>query len=131
MSYFNQVLRHDFTPLSNPLILSKILIVIDEPSADENQEADSSYESEEESKQEPMALEVMDYAKMTENLFFRVFEGTVEEETLLFDQLDQNSKIDAATGLPMMSIGEAIVTVNARVQNDFQIRCFRNNYVEQ
>lgn len=31
----------------------------------------------------------------------------------------------------MMSIGEAMVVVNARVQNDFQIRCYRNNYVEQ
>ena len=30
-----------------------------------------------------------------------------------------------------MLIGEAVVTVSAKVQNDFQIRCYRNDFVEQ
>ena len=37
LAYFNEVLLHDFTPLFKPLILSKILIVFDEPTFDENQ----------------------------------------------------------------------------------------------
>ena len=31
LNYFNQVLLHDFTPLSKPLILEKIFIVYEEP----------------------------------------------------------------------------------------------------
>ena len=33
--------------------------------------------------------------------------------------------------MPLMQIGEAIVAVNSKVQNDFQIRCYRNDFVEQ
>ena len=33
LDYFNQVLLYDFTPLSNPLVLSKILLVFDEEDA--------------------------------------------------------------------------------------------------
>jgi len=86
------VLLHDFTPLSSPLILSKILIVIDEPSLEFPAEATAgaSDDSQEEKQETPMPSqpEVMDYGKMTENLFFRIYEGTVEEESLIFDQLD-------------------------------------------
>ena len=32
--------------------------------------------------------------------------------------------------MPLMQIGEAIVSVNSKVQNDFQIRCYRNDFVE-
>lgn len=67
---------------------------------------------------------------MTQSLFFRVYEGSEEDEVLLFDQLDLNSRTDSQTGMPMMSIGEAMVNVNTIVQNDFQVRCFRNNAVE-
>jgi hypothetical protein len=49
---------------------------------------------------------------MTQNLFFRVYEGSVEEEILIFDQLDLNSRINNQTGKPEIAIGEAIVTVN-------------------
>ena len=123
------MLLHDFTPVSKPLILNKIMIIIDEPSI-ETPDADSD-NSEEEQTPCPVLTESIDYAKNTENLFFRISEGSVEEEILIFDQLDQNSKIDGKTGQPLMNIGEAIITVNAKVQNDFQIRCYRNDMVEQ
>ena len=42
-----------------------------------------------------------------------------EEEILIFDQLDMNARIDPLTGRPMRSIGEAIVAIESRVQNDF------------
>ena len=61
----------------------------------------------------------MDYGKATENLFFRVYEGTIQEEVLLFDQLDMNSRIDNDTGLPEMMIGVPIVSVDTTVRNDF------------
>ena len=48
MDYFSQIYLHDLTPLSKPLILNKILIVIDEPSiespskvSDDSAEGDS------------------------------------------------------------------------------------------
>lgn len=44
LSYFNQVLLHDFTPLSRPLVLSKILINIEEQEivpASNNSDSDS------------------------------------------------------------------------------------------
>ena len=41
-------------------------------------------------------------------------------ETLIFDQLNQNQ-----------SVGDDLITVNTRVQNDFQIQCYRNDYDEQ
>ena len=105
------------------------MIFIDEPSI-ETPDADSD-NSEEEKTPCTVLTESIDYAKITENLFFRISEGSVEEEILIFDQLDQNSKIDAKTGQPLMNIGEAIITANAKVQNDFQIRCYRNDMVEQ
>ena len=104
------------------------MIFIDEPSI-ETPDADS--DNSEEEKTPCPRTESIDYAKITENLFFRISEGSVEEEILIFDQLDQNSKIDAKTGQPLMNIGEAIITANAKVQNDFQIRCYRNDMVEQ
>ena len=73
----------------------------------------------------------MDYGKLTENLFFRVYEGTIQEEILLFDQLDMNSRVDSESGLPEMTIGVPIVSVDTNVRNDFQIRCYRNDLVEQ
>ena len=47
MNYFNQVLLHDFTPLSSPLVLCKIMIVIDEPSIEavQQQQEDASDDS--------------------------------------------------------------------------------------
>ena len=45
MSYFNQILLFDFTPVSAPLVLRKILIVLDEKTTEEPA---SSEESEEE-----------------------------------------------------------------------------------
>ena len=86
------------------------MIVIDEPSIETSEKA--SDESDDES-QKPVHTEVMDYAKMTENLFFRIYQGTIQEEALIFDQLDHNSKIDSTTGLPEMQIGEAIVNINS------------------
>ena len=35
LNYFSQVLLKDFTPLSGPLVLSKILIVLDEEEIDQ------------------------------------------------------------------------------------------------
>ena len=89
MNYFSQILLHDLTPLSKPLILSKILIVIDEPSieAPEPDSEDSEGENKNSSAKQVLT-EVMDYSMIAENLFFRVYEGTVEEDTLIFDQLD-------------------------------------------
>ena len=90
MNYFSQILLHDLTPLSKPLILSKILIVIDEPSIEAPEQPDSE-DSEGEIKNsstKQVLTEVMDYSMIAENLFFRVYEGTVEEDTLIFDQLD-------------------------------------------
>ena len=89
MNYFSQILLHDLTPLSKPLILSKILIVIDEPSieAPEPDSEDSEGENKNSSTKQVLT-EVMDYSMVTENLFFRVYEGSAEEETLIFDQLD-------------------------------------------
>ena len=49
---------------------------------------------------------------MSDNLFFRVYEGTIDNEVLVFDQLDLNSRINNETGLPYMLIGEPIVTVD-------------------
>ena len=89
MNYFSQVLLHDLTPLSKPLILSKILIVIDEPSIETPDPGSDDSEGENKNSSAKQVLtEVMDYSMVTENLFFRVYEGTVEEDTLIFDQLD-------------------------------------------
>ena len=89
MNYFSQVLLHDLTPLSKPLILSKILIVIDEPSIETPDPGSDDSEGENKNSSTKQVLtEVMDYSMVTENLFFRVYEGTVEEDTLIFDQLD-------------------------------------------
>ena len=90
MNYFSQVLLHDFTALSKPLILSKILIVIDEPSLEspDPDSDDSEGEQHRKSASQQVLTEVMDYSMVTENLFFRVYEGSAEEETLIFDQLD-------------------------------------------
>ena len=124
MSYFNQVLLHDFTPLSSSLVLSKILIVFDEVSPGENSDSD-----EEEGMQQ--ATQVLDYSTMTRDLFFRVFEGPTHEESRIFDQLDLHMRIDSSLGLPEQPIGVPIVTVNAKVVNDFRIVCMRNDFVEQ
>ena len=48
---------------------------------------------------------------MTDRLFFRIFQCHLDEEVLIFDQLDMNSRIDQKTQKPVMSIGEAIVAV--------------------
>ena len=89
MNYFSQVLLHDLTPLSKPLILSKILIVIDEPSLEAPDPHSDDSEGENRAPASKQVLtEVMDYSMVTENLFFRIYEGTVEEDTLIFDQLD-------------------------------------------
>lgn len=89
MNYFSQVLLHDLTPLSKPLILSKILIVIDEPSLEAPDPDSDDSEGENRAPASKQVLtEVMDYSMVTENLFFRIYEGTVEEDTLIFDQLD-------------------------------------------
>lgn len=61
----------------------------------------------------------MDYDKLSKQLFFRVYEDSLQEEVLLFDQLDLNSRVDAGTGMPHMTIGQAIVTVDAKVEGDF------------
>lgn len=97
MDYFSQILLHDLTPLSKPLILNKILIVIDEPSiespskvSDDSAEGDSKTgDHHNSSHTNPQANRVVtDYSKITEDLFFRIYEGSVEEEILIFDQLD-------------------------------------------
>ena len=102
MNYFGQILLHDLTPLSRPLILNKILIVVDEPSIESPEKSSDDISPQNDSKTggDILHSEVTDYSKITENLFFRIYEGTAEEEILMFDQLDQNSKIDAATGMP-------------------------------
>ena len=89
------MLLHDFTPLSSPLVLSKILIVYQEPPKRKTATR-KGIDSDEEPEQQ---LEVIDYSKIAENLFFRVYEGTSSEaETLLYDQLDMNCRIDKTTG---------------------------------
>ena len=99
MDYFSQIYLHDLTPLSKPLILNKILIVIDEPSiespskvSDDSAEGDSKtggdHQHNSSHTSHPANREVTDYSKITENLFFRIYEGSVEEEILIFDQLD-------------------------------------------
>ena len=47
LNYFNQVLLYDFTPLSNPLVLSKILLVFEEEDAPQQERAVSSFDGEE------------------------------------------------------------------------------------
>jgi len=78
LSYFNQVLLKDFTPLSGPLVLNKILIVYEEEVTPKAKTEDGDSEEEE-------ATVDFDYGKMTEGLFFRVFQCQMEEEVLLFD----------------------------------------------
>ena len=58
---------------------------------------------------------VMDYSQMTDRLFFRIFQCQHDEEILVFDQLDMNTKIDQKTRKPVMSIGQAIVAVETQV----------------
>ena len=75
----------------------------------------------------------IDNHELADPLFFRVFQSQdqpkVEEEVegevladeiLVFDQLNMKG-----------TVGDAIVTTNVRVQNDFMIRCFRNDIAEQ
>ena len=106
-------MRDDFTPLSSGLILSKVLIVFDEivttaksPGGSETEEASHHV--------------VMDYTKMTENLFFRVFECQTNEESLVYDQLDLFTRsVQSPTGQPPTPVGQVIVNVDVKVQNDF------------
>ena len=112
------MLLHDFTPLSRPLVLSKILINIEEQEiVPHSSSSDSDASDSAESTPVTIAptMTVTDYSKMTQGLFFRVYEGSSEDEMLLFDQLDLNSRTDSQTGMPMMSIGDAMVTVNSTV----------------
>ena len=118
LSYFNQVFLRDFAPLSKSLKLSKILIVFDEPDVQSPAKISSNGRqtegsSEDEDSNVAPAHEVIDYDELSKQLFFRVYEGTVQEEVLLFDQLDINSRA------PQMQIGSAIVSVNVVVQSDF------------
>ena len=98
MSYFNQVLLHDFTPLSGPLILNKIFCVSEEPQpvledsvilAEDygGENSDEGYGDEfDESVGKVTMPMCMDYNQLTDRLFFRVFQCRPDgEEILIFD----------------------------------------------
>ena len=55
LNYFNQVLLYDFTPLSNPLVLSKILLVFEEEDAPQ-QPAVSSFDGEQDADQQQQEI---------------------------------------------------------------------------
>ncbi len=68
---------------------------------------------------------------MTDKLFFRIFQcEAMDQSELVFDQLDLNSRFDKQTGMPLMQIGEAVVSVDEMVHDDFQIQCYRNDLIE-
>jgi len=76
LNYFSQVLLKDFTPLSGPLVLSKILIVLDEEEIDpqQSQTAGQNEDSDEEiDGSKRVRAPIIDYSRMTEKLFFRIF----------------------------------------------------------
>ena len=68
-------------------------------------------------------LEQFDYSKMINNLFVRVF---ADDETLLFDQLDQSLRNKDSP----CQVGAAIIPIDTKVPQDFQIRCFKQGMIE-
>ena len=116
---------HDFSPISKLQVFNKIFIVFEEQTLNDSAAANEDIS--------------VDYHELTDRLFFRVYQCSQSEaqsyeeepEWLVFDQFELNMLIDSETGKPFRSIGEAIVTVDAAVQNDFQIRCYRDELVEQ
>ena len=81
LNYFDQIILQDFIPITKPLILCKIIITFEEVSPKKSKR---SKQEDSEILEEPL---VFDYQKMLKNLFIRIFS---DDETLLFDQLDQS-----------------------------------------
>ena len=69
LNYFNQILNYSFVPISRPIILEKIVLTFD-------------MEEEHKLNEEKVDEEEVDYTKLTNNLFFRIYD---DQDSLLFD----------------------------------------------